>query len=291
MASERPTALALRRALKRSITPDAVDEDGWTDLHYAAALDLDGIAYALLARGAAVEARLKEDRQHVGRAGEILRGFGCSFTSWSCEGDAPLHIAAWANARDTAAVLLDHGADVDVALCLKTRPLHLAAWYDGLETAALLLDRGADLQAQDWAEWSPLHHAAWRSSLRTAAFLLERGADVDAKAADDWTSLHVTALDDACDAARLLLDRGADVNALAREFQITPLDMAETLNARETARVLRAHGGDTTTEDAYEFAGIAVARLNASWGVGRAFFRKALKRRAPRNRRKASTSD
>ena len=285
MNREKHTVLALRRALHRQLSHRTADQDGWTDLHYTAALDLEGGARALLDRGANVNARLKEDRLHVGRAAEIMHTFGIPFTSWQREGDTPLHLAAWTNGRATAEVLLEHGAEVNAGLCLKTRPLHLAAWYDAKETAAVLLSHGADLHPKDWAEWSPLHHAVWRGSVATAEFLLDQGADIEAKAADDWTPLHVATLDDAARAAELLLARGADVNALAAAYQITPLDMAETLNAHKTAAVLRAYGGDITAEEEHEFVGMAVKRLTPQWGVARAFFRRRLTRRAPRGRR------
>ena len=286
MKSKKHTLLALCRALERELSHRAVDEDGWTDLHYVSLLNLDGGVRALLARGADVNARLKQDRLDIGPAANILRDFGIPFTAWSREGDTPLHLAAWTNASATAETLLEHGADVDAQLCVRTRPLHLAAWYDARETAAVLLSHGADLQPKDWAEWSPLHHAAWRGSVATARFLLDRGANIEAKAADDWTPLHVTALDDAAATAKLLLDRGADVNALADAFKITPLDMAETLNARETAAVLRAHGGDITAEEEHELVGMAVKRLSSQWGVGKAVFRRRLTRRVPRDRQR-----
>lgn len=44
-------------ALGREPSPTAADANGWTDLHYAAALNLPELALCLLAAGAFVDAR------------------------------------------------------------------------------------------------------------------------------------------------------------------------------------------------------------------------------------------
>ena len=51
----------LRDVLGRELSPTAVDENGWTDLHFAAALNLPELAKALLDAGADVTVRLKDD--------------------------------------------------------------------------------------------------------------------------------------------------------------------------------------------------------------------------------------
>ena len=55
-----PTELAVH--LGRELSASAVDGNGWTDLHYAAALDWLAMARALLAAGARLDARLRADR-------------------------------------------------------------------------------------------------------------------------------------------------------------------------------------------------------------------------------------
>ena len=46
---------ALAEKLGREFSPDAVGENGWTDLHWAAALDLPGLAKELVERGMEVD--------------------------------------------------------------------------------------------------------------------------------------------------------------------------------------------------------------------------------------------
>jgi len=57
--------------------------------------------------------------------------------------------------------------------------LHYAALEDDVETAASLLDGGADPNAPDFAGFTPLHFAAQQGSIRVAALLLDRGAQID----------------------------------------------------------------------------------------------------------------
>ena len=58
------TSLAeLAAHLGRELSVSAVDANGWTDLHYAAALDWPATARALLAAGAPWDARLRADRE------------------------------------------------------------------------------------------------------------------------------------------------------------------------------------------------------------------------------------
>ena len=53
---------------------------------------------------------------------------------------------------ETAAVLLDSGADVHTKNKDGKMPLHLVAVRNASETAAVLLDNGADVHARDAAE-------------------------------------------------------------------------------------------------------------------------------------------
>ena len=75
---------ALAEKLGRELSPDAVGENGWTDLHWAAALDLPGLARELVERGMGVDVRLDESGE---RFGESLNGtlweFGLNFYGWT----------------------------------------------------------------------------------------------------------------------------------------------------------------------------------------------------------------
>ena len=224
--------------LGRGLSATAVDENGWTDLHWAAALNLPELAEELLDMGADGAARLKSDEQAViGRLEQSLTDLGL-FSSFRRKGYTPLHVAAFNNARDVAVVLIEHGADIDAKSEQGWTALHGAAWRNTHGIAVDLLERGADVHAKARNGWTALHRAAESNAHEVAAELIEHGADIHAKAGNAWTSLHVAARANAHEVALELLGRGADIHAKALNGD-TPLTMAEKHNMQEVLTVLR----------------------------------------------------
>ena len=77
---------------------------------------------------------------------------------------------------------------------------------------------------------------------------LAAGTDVNAKTGSGWTPLHYAAREGHKEITDLLLTNGADVNAKNDEGG-TPLDWAECCaDKKETADLLRKHGGKTGEE-------------------------------------------
>jgi len=98
-----------------------------------------------------------------------------------------IHSAAYDGDTKRVAELLDQGVDVNgVHEATAWTPLHIAVNRDQLETAALLLERGADIEARDQNGWTPLHMA---DSPEAVAFLVEHGADVNAVDDSGFTPL------------------------------------------------------------------------------------------------------
>ena len=276
------TPLALARVLKREPSHRAVEEGGWTDLHYAAILDLTGLARTLLIRGACVDARLKDDHERLDeRISETLRRLGLVLGNWYRDGETPLQLAAWANAAPTAAVLLEHGADVHACTPSGWTGLHAAARSGAAAAAAVLLAHGVDMHRREETASTPLHIAAFYNSLEMVELLLDKGADADATAFDGMTPLHMAAVRNMPGAAGRLLAAGANVNALSKRDGGTPLDFAEAVSSRSTADLLRRHGGEMTIEDKFTFMGVVDAKLGGGWGVMMPMYRRTRSRRAP----------
>ena len=235
----------LRAVLGRPPSPTAVDENGWTDLHWAAALNLPEQAGALLDAGADVDVRLKRDGKPLSDAlRRSLEEFGLA-ELWGFDlayarrdGRTPLFYAAWGNATETAALLVGRGADVNSKSRSGWTPLHHAAGGNATETAALLVKRGADVNAKHNLGWTPLHSAAFENASDVAALLVERGADVNAKDIQGGTPLHYAAGRNNSDVATLLVEHGADVNAKDARGR-TPLAVAEEEDARDVSALLR----------------------------------------------------
>ena len=248
MTTSKPTPLLLRRALNRKLEPRLVDQHGWTDLHYAAVLNLPGLVDALVRRGADVQARLPEDDAEDETLIAFLAGFGIEYGN--CAGETPLHLTCLGDAALAALALIKGGADKHAVLPAVSHwtPLHFAARTNATNVAFALLMRGANMNQRDEFDASPLHVAACYNTVDTADTLLAAGASVHVKSQDDITALHVAAQMDSPGIAGRLLDHGADVNALTILEGLTPLDQAVAKKSRSTADLLRRRGGHHTVE-------------------------------------------
>ncbi|MCY4400933.1 MAG: ankyrin repeat domain-containing protein [Gemmatimonadetes bacterium] len=167
-----PDARKLAIVLGRPLSAAAADPSGWTDLHYAAALNLDQLASALLDEGANPNA---EVRGTPYEADAILPYFGVDLPPLAGElrstgnpdvqklrGARPLHIAAMTDAEPVAARLLSANADVAAPMSRGETPLHVSASSASRGVAALLLERGAAVNAKDREGWPPLYYAQVR---------------------------------------------------------------------------------------------------------------------------------
>ena len=94
-------------------------------------------------------------------------------------------------------------------------PLALAVFFGNADTAAALLDAGADvnMQSRESMRIAPLHSALATKRPDLVTLLLARGANPNAGAETGLTPLHSAAQGGDTELARLLLDHGADVSA------------------------------------------------------------------------------
>lgn len=108
-------------------------------------------------------------------------------SAWTPDGFTALHLAAYFRHPETARLLVDRGAPVDVVARnenLQVTPLQSAAAARQGETAALLLERGANPNARHEGGFTVLHTAAQNGDEPLARLLLSHGADAGL-AADD----------------------------------------------------------------------------------------------------------
>ena len=170
--------------LGRPFSAEAVEESaGWTDLHYAALLNLPGVVAALIDAGMAADVSLKTGEVPFGdKLKRTLTALGHEeFKYRYGSGQTSLMIAAVANAREAAGALLAHDAAIGAKSEYGNTPLHWAAWGNARETAEWLVEKGVDVQAKSSNFGStPLHAAAWANSHETAEWLVARGADINA---------------------------------------------------------------------------------------------------------------
>ena len=226
--------------LGREFSPDVVHETGWTDLHYAAALNLPRVEEALLDAGVDVDARLNRSQEGLhGLPAVDELGFGDSWADYDTANKTPLMLAVMSKAREAAELLVNRGADVNAFDLYGNTPLSLAGRKKAREIATLLIDHGANV---------PLIYAAVANNRELAQSLIDRGADANAQ--DHWgrTPLDYASTQNALDVAEFLIERGADVNA-KDDNGFTPLTSAANANAVGAAELLLDHGADIHAQD------------------------------------------
>ena len=170
-------------AVGRKPDPKGKDE-GATDLHLAARLNLPVLTRSLLTQGAEVNAKTNT-------------------------GFTPLHYAALRDASSIAEVLLKQGADIHAKTNTGITPLYLAALRDASSIAEVLLKQGAKVNAKDNGGWTPLHAAALNDASSVAAVLLKQGAKVNAKTDKGKTPLYWAERENASATAAVLRRYGA----------------------------------------------------------------------------------
>lgn len=134
----------VRKVIADGADVGALDDDGGTPLHMAAAEGFEAAAQLLIDARADVHS-------------------ACN------RGQTPLHVA---RTKGLVQMMLDAGAHVGHKCNAGRTPLHFAAGKGSEEVVQCLLDRGADVEAEDNDKRRPLHWAAALDRDRVARLLL-----------------------------------------------------------------------------------------------------------------------
>ena len=221
------------------------DENGWTPLHWAAALGNSDALIALLQKGADSNARAKGDGSFISESAVRVFwefGMGDSFVEWLNEADTVLLAAVYSNNPEIVFALVRNGADVNASSRRLITPLHEAAIIGALHAVVALAESGANLEARDNEGTTPLHWAAWRDAPEIIAALVRRGANPNVSTRFRDTPLHWAAESNAVYAIIALVGLGAEPN-MPDELGHTPLDWAVEEENHFAASMLRRNGG------------------------------------------------
>ena len=142
-------------------------------------------------------------------------------TARDARGNSPLMYAAALGSLDSMRLLLDAGADPNVANNVDATPL---MWCAGdAAKVRLLLSKGAKADARSKLGRTPLLIAAYNDgAIEAARLLLEKGADVNARDNGGTSVLELAAFANNIELARILIAKGANVNNVD-ELGFTPL--------------------------------------------------------------------
>ena len=160
----------------------------------------------------------------------------------------PLHVAARAGKLKAAAVLLEHGADVNAADVHGCSPLHSAVYGQHTGVAEFLLGHGTNVNAARDDGTTPLYYAAGDGNTNLVALLLKNDARPAGSPPTSFGPLHAAAKAGRIAAAALLVDAGASVGATDVEGR-TPLHVAAMMGQRNMAEWLLNHGANADAKD------------------------------------------
>ncbi len=106
-------------------------------------------------------------------------------------GESLLHHAAQCSRIDCAQVLINSGADVNIASPEGLTPLHKAMKRDMAKTAQFLIHNGANIDATSSMGRTVLHHAVMLNAIRSLSVLIDSGADIHARDCHGQTPLDL----------------------------------------------------------------------------------------------------
>lgn len=179
-------------------------------------------------------------------------------------GATALYIAVEnSDASGVAKLLVEAGADPNIALLSGETPLMQAARRGELEVVRLLLSHGANPHVKEVnGGQTALMWAIAEHHVDVAAELIRGGADVDARSNGGSTALTFAAQKGDEGSARLLLEAGADANVKMQQRALTPLLIASILGHQGVAIQLLDKGADPNAVDSDGFAVIHHAVRN-----------------------------
>lgn len=236
--------------------PNAVNTEGDTPLHGAAAEAPPEVIEALLQGGANIHARNRRGETSLITAAErgnpevlcILLRAGASVQDTDNTGTTPLHGAA--GSATAVSLLLEAGSPVNTADQSGRTPLMAAARLGASEGVELLLKAGADPAARDADGCTALAYAAASGSPVAMQHLLKAGSKADEADRNGKTPLHHFVCnslgkddEDAAECLRLLLKAGANVQSRDTAGK-TPLHRAVDVHCVGLIRALLAAGAD-----------------------------------------------
>lgn len=238
----------------------AVDADGFTALHDAAAKGYVRVAEALLALGAKVESRSKVGttplllaaRNDRAALAELLLARGAEVDGQDARGSTPLLDAAAQQHLATVRVLAEHGASIDAILPAsgKTALLEvLDANEPNRELVRYLLQKGASPSLAGRNGRLPLELAGKRGDLGLARELLDAGAEPGGVDYEGTTVLVHAIYERQAALALLLLEQGAPTEPTV-EAPAIPLAAAAYGGHAALVRALLARGASVDAKNA-----------------------------------------
>ena len=142
--------------------------------------------------------------------------------------------------------LIDLGANVNAQRADdKVTPLTLSSYWNNFMTVNLLLDHGADANIAAADAYAPLHLAVMKGNQNLVKLFLEKNALVNTQNADGDSPLHTAVSNGFFDITKLLIKKGSNVNVQNKEGR-TPLFLGVKNKHEQLIKLLIENEADVT---------------------------------------------
>uniref|UniRef100_A0A674I7A2 Ankyrin repeat and kinase domain containing 1 n=1 Tax=Terrapene triunguis TaxID=2587831 RepID=A0A674I7A2_9SAUR len=179
-------------------------------------------------------------------------------------GYTPLIVAVQKRLPEICSVLIEHGADVNMADKDGWSPLHFAAQNGDDRIVRLLLDHQAQADSQEHEGWTPLHLASQNNFENVARVLLSRQADPNCQENDGRTALHVAACFGHISLVKLLASQGADLERKQKNHR-TPLHFAVERGKFRVVQYLLKSGASVNCLDKNHYSALHMAAVKGKY--------------------------
>jgi ankyrin repeat protein len=288
VAVENDDLEAIKAQLALGAPIDALDDLGFSALHYATdSGQLETVKF-LIASGCEIDKRCSSiglpTALHLACAKEyrdiakVLLDAGADPNiKTEVNNDTVLNASVDRDALWAVKMLLESGkADVDSRDTNSMTPLHSASRIGNIDIVRLLFAAGADKLAKSMNGRTALHYAAMAGKEEVVRFLLEQGIPVDirsgsvAKGGVEYTAFHYAAEKGFIDIMQVLIDRGANVNVKSIDG-VTPLMRAAQTGSVMAVKLLLEKGAEVdcvgTMQSGNKMTALGLAKSNSQLSI------------------------
>ena len=187
-----------------------------------------------------------EDGNDAEKAVELVLNDGLDINTPALCNRTPLLWASLSSSGEFIETLIDLGANVNAQRTYdKLTPLILSADWNNFMAVYLLLDHGADANIAAADTYTPLHWAVMKGSQNLVKLFLEKNALVNTQNANGNSPLHTAVSKGFFKITKLLIQKGSNVNLQNKEGR-TPLFLGVKNKQEQLIKLLIENKADVT---------------------------------------------
>ena len=180
------------------------------------------------------------------KAIELVLNDGLDINTPALCNRTPLLWASLSSSGEFIETLIDLGANVNAQRTDdKVTPLFLSADWNNFMTVNLLLDHGADANIAEADACTPLHLAVMKGNQNLVKLFLEKNALVNTQNANGNSPLHTAVSNGFFDITQLLVKKGSNVNLQNKEGR-TPLFLGVANKHEQLIKLLIENKADVS---------------------------------------------